>query len=206
MKEFQRYRDITRQYPELQGLRLVPFGLFLLFLGLQRLGLPYLGQQGDLTFTLPFLAFVIFLWFIIGRYYESTFGKVEPLSKRKAQLRLERFWFIGLVLCIVLENGLFRAGIDLRFSLIEDFIGLSFLWIGVKTHRWYYDLAGILTLIMSILPLVTRTGLGNQWFGSFGIVFSTGFGILYCLIGLLDHFRLVSSLHGWNGDADGRIE
>lgn len=192
MDDLQRIRQITRHYPELQGLRVVPLGLFFLVIALQRLNLlPWIGPEGDLSYTLPMMLLVFGLWFWIGRYYERNFGKVEPLRQDDRY----RFWstvfLVGFVGIIILENVLYRSHLGLPVSLIGLALGGAYLSVGLASQRWYYSLAGAVFLIASFLPWIMGVDLGNRMYGSLGIVhlFLLSGTLLVC--GLYDHFRLM---------------
>ena len=191
MQDIQRYRNIVRSYPALQGLRIIPLGLLFLILSLQRLNLPVLGRQGDCTITLPLLLVAFASWFWVGKYYEKTFGKVEGLVGRGRLFidgPLGLFVFIAVV---VLENILFQNHLGPPFSLIEFTTAAAVLYVGIKTQRWYYTLSGALVGIASFLPLILGVGVGDPIFGDFGMVFSILYGLIIIFIGVLDHLRLV---------------
>src|SRR5512138_3619162 len=192
MDAYKPFQEIARNYPALQGLRIIPFGVYILVLGLQRLGLPGLGQQGDCTITLPLLLVVAVLWFLIGRYYRERFGMVEPLPRRN-QAWKEIAMFAGTIGIILLENGLYRMGIKMPISIAEFGLAAMILVSGLTTHRWYYIVSGIILLAASGLPMVSPKGVADPVYGTFGLSFSVIFGICILAVGLLDHFKLVRS-------------
>lgn len=192
MDHLTRIRQITRDYPSLQGLRALPLGLFFLVIAMQRLEmLPWFGGEGDLSFTLPLLAVVIGLWFWFGRYYENTFGKVEPLRKSIRSTVLNIAFPIGFVGIIILENRLYASNGGPRISLIGLVLGATFLYSGWMSQRWYYSLAGIVLLIASFLPWMIGVGIENPVYGSMGIIHLFLLGGIILLTGLFDHFCLV---------------
>jgi hypothetical protein len=201
MLPYDRYSAFTRAYQSLQGLRLLPLGLFFLVMGFQQLGVSWLGKQGDCSITLPLLLAGFAAWFLIGRYYERTFGKVE-LAGPDLKGELKVFLFPAILIGVsIIENVLYRMGILLRVSLIELTIGIGWILAGRVTSRWYYTLIGVLTLIFSIIPLLVHTSVGDRMFGTFGIAFTFFFGVCMIFTALLDHFRLVSGFPRMNGDS-----
>lgn len=196
MDDLKRIQQITQYYPELQGLRTLPLGLFFLVIALQWLNLlPWLGLQGNLSLTLPLLILVIGLWFWIGRYYERHFGRVEALPKRGMEIALP----LLLIGVIILENVLYRLHLAPPVSLIGLALGGTYIYIGLASLRWYYSLAGAVFVIGSLLPWMLGVGIGNQMFGSLGIVQYILLGSILILTGLYDHVRLVQAFKGIQG-------
>jgi hypothetical protein len=78
------------------------------------------------------------------------------------------------------------------FSLIGLMISLLMIYSGIRTRRWYYWLVGLVLGVLNLLPLMA----GYTWktFGTFGFWWNTSLGLAFCILGLLDHFRLVSAL------------
>jgi hypothetical protein len=200
MPPYDQYSRFTRAYKSLQGLRSLPLGIFFLLMGLQQLGVTWLGEQGDCTITLPLLLACFAAWFLIGRYYARTFGNVElDMPDLKGELKIFIFPVI-LIAVIILENVLYRIGIPLPVSLIELTLGIGWIYAGRITSRWYYTLMGVLTVAFSFIPLLTDTSVGSRMFGTFGIAFTFFFGAAIIITALLDHFRLVGSFTPMNGD------
>ena len=191
MENLEHYRNAVRSYPGLQGLRIIPLGLLFLIFPLQLLNLPVLGRQGNCTITLPLLVAAIVSWFWIGKYYQKTFGKVEPLVDHKRLYVQGAITVILVIAVIVLENVLFRNRREPPFNMIEFIVALAALYAGIKTQRWYYSLGGLLMGAASFLPLILGVGAGDFIFGEFGACFDILYGLLIILIGILDHLRLV---------------
>lgn len=200
MERLNQIRQFTQHYPELQGLRMAPLGLFFLVSAVQRLGIfPWLGEQGDLTITLPLLILAFALWFWIGRYYERTFGKVEPLRKGSRSAIVGILVPLVLVGVIILENVLYRNNAAPPFSFIGLTVGAAYLYMGLVSQRWYYTVTGVILLAASFLPWIMGVGLGNPTFGSLGTVYQFLWGGLILLNGLLDHFRVVRAFDETRG-------
>ena len=191
MQDLERYRSAVRSYPALQGLRIIPIGLLFLIFPLQNLNLPVLGRQGNCTVTLPLLLAAIASWVWIGRYYEKTFGRVEPLAGRDRLPAAGLITLMIFIAAVALEFIIFRSHIDPHFSLIEFTASVAILYVGIKTRRWYYSLAGILIGIASILPLILAVRLSDTIFGEFGVIFCVLYGLSIVFVGALDHLRLV---------------
>ena len=195
MQDIDRYRTIVRSYSGLQGLRIIPLGLLFLIFPLQLLDLPLLGAQGNCTITLPLFVVAIGSWFWIGKYYEKTYGKVEPLVDHRKQTATIVITLIAFIAVIVLENVLFRNHLGPPFNLMEFAAASAALYAGIKTRRWYYTLWGGLIGVASFLPLILGVGIGDAVFGDGGVVFDILFGLTIIMVGVLDHLRLARYFH-----------
>lgn len=203
MNEMNRLRYITRYYSELQGLRMLPIGFFFLIIAVQWLEvLPWLGKQGDLTAILPLLIIAIALWYWLGRWYDRSFGRVEPLRGGLASAGSIAL-LVLLIGILVLENVLFQRNLDPPVSLLGLFISVIFLYSGVETRRWYFVLSGALLSFASLLPWIMGVGIGDSLYGSIGIIFMGLLGMIFIISGLLDHLRLVRSFEAAQGGHNG---
>jgi len=178
---------------------MIPFGVFILAIAPRDLGSNWLGGPGDCTFTLPMLLAAGGLWFLIGRYYKNTFGKVTPQTSPGRQVLESTGLGVGLVAVIVIENLWYRAWPGLPVSPIGLALAGLYLFLGVRDRRWYYTVFGGAMGIISLLPLFLGTTVGDPIFGTFGLVFSLVYGVGLVLTGLLDHFRLVRMLRPLDG-------
>src|SRR5262245_47883825 len=104
MYTLQRMRYITAQYTDLRGLAKIPVGLFLIIIMLE----PWMVTLGPLLSTLHVLVVLGSIWAIlrlperIRTYYDTTFGRVVPLSEPEqpgglAGLGHVRVWGIPIV-------------------------------------------------------------------------------------------------------------
>ena len=185
MQDLKRVRYVTSYFSALQGLKLVPLGLLFLLFAAQAAGWRGLGRQGDCTLTLPLLLVVIALYFVIGRYYDLTFGRVQYAARGVGDLAVLA-WVIGLVGAIVAEM-IWKPAV----SLIGLVIATGFVGGGFRSKRWYYIVLGGLTAGVSLLPIWLNSPLAGQYFGSFSFTFNFALGLTYLLGGLVDHLLLV---------------
>jgi hypothetical protein len=202
MQDLNHYRSAVRSYPALQGFRIIPIGLLFLIFPLQNLNLPVLGRQGNCTITLPLLLVAIASWFWIGRYYEKNFGKVEPLLDHDRRFITVPITLLVFIAAVVLEVVLSRNHLALPFSLVEFLVALAALYVGIKTRRWYYSLAGFLLGIACFLPLILAVDVGDPIFGEFGVFFNILYGLAIIFVGVLDHLRLLSYFPPKGADID----
>ncbi|MCC6189516.1 MAG: hypothetical protein IT318_10795 [Anaerolineales bacterium] len=182
MYDLQRVRFVTGQFYYLQGLRIVPIGLYLVLLATG-----WLGRQGDCTLQLPALLLALALYFVAGRYYERRFGRVQRQSQRAAE---------ALLVLVALIVFLAANAIDAVGQLPVSLTGLgmaSFLFAVYAVHgsryRQHYAILGVGMLVLSLLPLAWKqTGL------SLDRVLLGAFGLAYVVGGVLDHLLLTRTL------------
>lgn len=205
MHYMENIRSLTREYGTLQGLRTIPFGLFILALAPRKLGINWLGGDGDCTFTLPLFILGIALWLAIGRYYERAYGKVK-IETSSAHQGFETVGILVLLVgSIIAENLVYRIWPGLSVSPIGATLAIIFLILGINYRRYYYTIFGALMAIISCLPLVLHTSVADQIYGTFGFVFSLVFGVGILLTGILDHLRLERSLRTLTEILDGNL-
>ncbi len=197
----QSIRIFTHYYSSFQGLKNIPLGLFILVLGLQRLGLPFLGQQGDCTVTLPLLLLTLISYLVIERYYHRRFGKVTLRPSPRERFLDILFSIIIPALALVLEWILFRLHVFLQVSLVALSMGILIAGMGWLTRRWYYQAFGILMGLTGILPLIKNTSAWSPTYGTFGLIFDAVFAFGILSTSLLDHRRLLGMLHVEEGAA-----
>ena|ERR1035437_5296759 len=165
-----RLRFVASHFESLQGLRGVPFGVYLLLAWV----IKFLGWPTGCEVLTLALCTAASWW--AKAYYERRLGHVETLGQSR-RLML----FIGLTaLCVYL---------DLTFH--RNFFGWllgAWFWIGFwgsSGRRWYYLLPGTLLVVLAAMLRQPYTGEYNWLFGA-SIVF----------VGILDHILLVRSLPG----------
>lgn len=198
MQDLDRIRYITHYYDALKGLKAVPFGLFMLVMAARGLGWTGLGKEGDCTYTLPLLLFVIALYFAADRYYTRRFGYVRvsnPQVNMLASLGLVALFFGIIALEVVVKPPI---------SLIGLFIGAALVYSGLRTRRVYYSAAGVVMCLVSLVPLLLPAFHSAGPFATFGFFWNFALGVTWVALGLADHFRLVRSFKTIEGEPDAR--
>jgi hypothetical protein len=185
MQDLKRVQYVTAYYSALQGLKLVPFGLLFLLFAAQAGGWNGLGRQGDCTLTLPLLLVVIALYFVIGRYYDRTFGRVQYMRKGAGDLAVIAFVavFVGAIVAEIIWKP--------SVSLIGLVMAMGFIGGGVSSRRWYYIVLGSLTAGVSLLPIWLSGPFAGRYVGSFSFTFNFTLGLTYLVGGLVDHYLLL---------------
>lgn len=187
----QRVRYVAKNYRELQGLKSVVAGLFLLFVvALYDGWLPGSAWvlNSFLVLLLPFCMFgvVAILFRNIQRYYERTFGHVEPNPDHTRRERQKGMLiYFSLILSYFLDRA-WQPLISIGGLVFAGFL-LVMAWPN-RTYQVHYIVTAVLLTGLSLLPLVgisldsTRT------------VISVAAGLMLIVIGCIDHVLLVRTL------------
>ena len=191
-KGLRRVRYVTINYASLQGLKMVPLGLWLWLWAAGEAGWwPWRNGWNPLLGLLA-LPPALVLRLVVGAYYARVFGRVRSTSQR-----MGRTLFTGAMLIVVgfpwlLISGCADAGLQPPVSVLGlTAAGLLALWCSTgRLHRQYL-VAAALIAVVSLLPLL-RIISRDRLFG--GVLCAT-FGTVLVVGGVLDHLRLARSLN-----------
>ena len=154
MNSINQTRFLAANYSSLQGLRVVPFGLLLLFVSLWANGQK--GRASDLSLPLTLLVVLGICYFAIDWYYQHFYGRVQ---RSPASLRTD--YIIGTAAAILslgafildsAERFPFSAlGLVFAFFTLEEYIRMSVRY----QSRYYYPylLLSAILAVVSVLPL-----------------------------------------------------
>ena len=180
-----RVRYITRNFDALQGLKMVPFGLYFL-----AMGAGWLGKQGDLSLSLPAFVLTLLVYWLTGRYYTRNFGRVN--SERS---NLVNNFFLPLAVILILWVA---AAVDYSMRLPVSAFGLTLAiilliwwWLQEQRTRIHYAVMAGLIALISLAPL---GGVGEGWLiiQPPGTLFHLLIGAIFVIGGILDHLILVN--------------
>ncbi len=189
MQDLKKVRYVTSHFSSLQGLKMVPWGLLFLVFAAQDGGYAWLiGRQGDCTLTLPLLLAVVALYIAIGRYYDRTFGRVQPTRGGVGDLAV--VVFVAVLIGAIVAEMMWKPPV----SLIGLVMAAGFIGGGWRSGRWHYVALGGLTAGVSGLPLWLHVPLTDKYFGSLGFTLKLALGLTYVVGGLIDHYLLVRAL------------
>jgi hypothetical protein len=189
MQNLERVRYFTSHYEAFKGLKMVPFGIFMILLSTRGLGWTWLGKEGDCTYTLPLLFVMIGLYFAASRYYDHHFGVVQSR-------RVEYSWLYGILLLSVFFGAVvLEVAITPPFSLIGLTIGGLLIWVGISTKRQWYLGAGIVMILFSLLSGFLGSNAPGNSFSTFGFWWNFTLGLVWVVLGLMDHWRLVKEFN-----------
>ena len=198
MKNLNEVRFVATNYFNLQGLRMVPFSLLLVLVGLWANWAKYpVSVINYLVLGLMLVACAI-LFYGINRYYLRVFGQVKRTPE---SLRLE---WLGQAVSGVLALGAFWLDVSVKLPLsligllfaaamLADYIRIT--WLVKGRFLLYYPIGALLIVVVSLLPLL---GLPDWWHAVglrsqiFGIAITLG--VVYILAGIWGHVFLVRTL------------
>jgi hypothetical protein len=192
MQDLDKIRRITINFSALQGLKIIPLGLLLIAVSLWTNSRS--GPRRDLLFPGGCIVAAYFLYWLVTRYYDRTYGTIQPTP---AQRRSEIVWSIlgGVV-------GLLAFLLDISYRLPVSFVGLllaaciplenlRLTWqIGIRVEPLKIISAGFLAVFSLVLPIAEI----NWWeiFGiramMLGVLILTG--LVFIVIGIWEHSRL----------------
>lgn len=195
--ELIKIRFMAANYSKLQGLRVIPVGLFVLFTAIW----DNAGLQGDLSgLCYSLIGFALLTW-LADRYYVTAFGRIQQTSiQRKRDLILS---IVSLVLALP------AFAFDTARILPISVFGLVFAAMILFMNFWQSSdsaneqsfarhpenlLFALLLLGFSLLPLA-----GLDWWKTFGLRsqetgMMTVLGTLLVIMGLWGHVRFVRIL------------
>lgn len=198
MNTIKEIRFITTNYYNLQGLRLVPLGLLLVYVCIWANGASYPIEPS--YFTSLILVMVITLLAALGvdRFYKRFFGVVKQTPESR---NLEAMlWFVGGILAtaafwldVSFSLPLSLVGLVAGLGLIADYLRIT--WLVKGRFLLYYPIGAVIIMIISLLPVFGLPG----WWHVFGLraqMFAIAFslGIFTLIAGICSHLSLIKSL------------
>lgn len=178
-----RIRYTTRNFESLQGLKMVPFGLFFMVMGAG-----WLGEQGNLSLSLPAFLLTILAYWLIGRYYDRNYGRVNSERTSLANKILFPLVVLGLWFTTALDYWL-RLPVSI-FGLTLAVVLFGWWWLQEQRMRTHYAIMAGLIALISLAPLV---GIGEGWsiIQPPETLFHLLVGVILLVGGILDHLILV---------------
>ena len=197
MNKLTQMRFVTENYEMLQGLRMIPFGVWFLAMALGEFTDIGFLQQGRLDYSLILLLAVGGLYWWIGQYYARSYGTVTHLPKSLGQ-KVMSVWplllfVVGIVVDIWLMLPVSFLAITLSIYFFVPFIQ------ALPLVRIHYALAGLALLLLSFMPLFVGPSLKMQFFAPTGAYFLLGLGLALMMAGILDHLWLRNMMQSHQG-------
>lgn len=189
--DYSRITYVTKYYDTLQGLRLVPLGIWFLLGAAGRLGwLPGFGS-GRLDFTGLTLLGVALLYYLIGQYYNRHYGIVHQHKHRYE--KTAGILMVVTLMAAILIDVYWQPAISF-FSLTAGGFYTYTYFMAARPYRPYYLVIAALFFVISVLPLLLALPLNHALVGSGGILFYTVLGSSLIVTGILDHLMLAHTL------------
>lgn len=192
---YNQIRFMAANYSKLQGLRLVPIGLFVTSVAIWTI-----DHQGDLSLPIVSALASTLLYWWIDRFYANALGRIHPTTRIRIWDTTASVLFGGLaLLAFWLDTAqdlpFSTLGLVVAASLFEDFWRTTHS-VKERSFSLYPEnlTAACLILILSFLPLTGLTwweilGFPSQFLGMLTIV-----GILLILAGIWGHIRFLRIL------------
>ena len=193
MNSIRQTHFIAQNYPHLQGLRSVPYGMCLLSItlwaNLQQ------GPARDLTLPILIALACLGLYILVDQYYNRRYWRVKRMITHAE-------WVLQAA-CAVLALTAFI--IDTRSAINISLLGLVFAVVFAFTGFWYWRPAValfasnlVLAMVFALLSLSPLVGI-SDWWSIFGVkhsllAFTLLFGIFGVLGGIIAHIYFIRSL------------
>jgi hypothetical protein len=190
IRDMQLLRYAVASYSSLPGLRMTPYGFYILVwtvLAKQLLPVPdWLAQLAQATSGLWLVPIFAVVYILVHRYYQRAFGRVSPLVRSS-----RRFWLTLLGMGLALMTAIF-VDKNLRlpvmtFGLTLSAIVFVSLWPKRPYSLHYLVMAGVVAGI-SLLPLW-----GVFQPDQYATVGLLGLGTICLLGGIIDHLLLLKA-------------
>jgi len=192
MQKLTQMRYVTENFELLQGLRMVPFGLWFLIMAVGDLAQIPALKQGRLDYPLLLLIVIGGLYWWIGAYYARAYGQVNQRAKSAGQKLLAGWplllFIAGIAVDVLLELPVSFLAIALSFYFFVPFIK------ALPLLRVHYAFIGLVMLCLSLMPLFVTGSLKLEFFAPSGAYFLLGMGLALIVASILDHFWLRSMM------------
>lgn len=185
-------RNITSNFNNLQGLKVIPIGIFYLLLAVRNLG--WLGNKDDIAIYLLLLCAAVGSFFIIQRYYTRLYGRVIPASENHRH----DFWLViiavaVILLAMILDTLLFYTA-NLFFSLQALAWSGFFLYMAYWLKRGHYIIYSAMFLGISFLPVFGVVSKALLFDYKEGVIGFALVGLTFVVGGWVDHLYMVRNL------------
>lgn len=195
MENLERMRIITAHYRSLQGLRMLPWWLWMLALSAVNplVGLPQGRLDYQCLLLVPGFVIAWLLSRLIGNYYERAFGRVEGLSSQDRTAG----WLRGILFVILIYIGFV---IDTLRWMPVSVLGLIFavafftLWWRSGRILTHHLVTAVLFAGFALLPLFVVPA-DEHWYDFFGdFALSIVSSVILIINSVLGHITLVRNL------------
>ncbi len=193
MSNYQKTRWITKNFENLKGLLVVPFGIYFLFLAAWNyleLGISPTGKDIGIPSVMIILTFLAAI--VIDRYYSREMGRVKSTNNIMIFL-LILFIFAAFVLVDYLD--LFINS-KLKHPISFTSIGWAILFAVpfFARKQTVYIVFSLALLLLAFLPTIGLTPYKMVFSDQAGVwgYLVIGLGLIFC--GLVDHYTLIKLL------------
>ena len=203
MQDLKRVRFVTENYHNLQGLKMVPLGLWFVAAGAGDAGWwPWFFKTGRPVSHLLGLGLAWFLSWLIGRYYKYNYGQVQPSPQTQRKGRLVTIVGLPALLIALAVDWSMKLPVSLVALLITAYFLTAYLCSSGRFRKHYVVIA-LLFAGLGLMPLLLRVPLSDRIWGPGGVMFTLLLGLGLIAGGILDHLLLVRTLKPLPEASDG---
>lgn len=189
MNNLHKMKWITKNFENLKGLLILPFGFFFLFLATWnylKLGITETGK--DIDFPSLMIILIILATILIDRYYANTMGRVKSTSNLKNILVIIFMFIMFFIVDYV--DMLMNSQLKQPVSLTSIAWALLFAYPFFSRKQTVYLIFSLALFLLAFFPtigLIPYKMIFNDLYGVWGY-FLIGLGMIVC--GLVDHYTL----------------
>ena len=189
MNDLHKMKWITKNFENLKGFLLLPFGIYFLFLAtwnFLKLGITETGK--DIGFPSLMIILTILATILIDRYYANTMGRVKSTSNLKIMLIIIFMFIMFFIVDYldVLMNSQFKQPVSITsiaWASLFTFIFFS----RKQTVYIIFSLALFLLAFFPTIGLIPYKMVFNDQDGVWGYLL---IGLAMIVGGLVDHYTL----------------
>lgn len=201
MNDLHKMKWITKNFENLKGLLILPFGIFFLFLATWnylKLGITETGK--DIGFPSLMIILTILATILIDRYYANTMGRVKSTSNLKIILMIFFILFMYFIVDYldVMINSQLKQPISLT-SIAWAFLFAYFFFSRKQTVYIIFALALFLLAFFPTIGLIPYKMVFNDQYGVWGYLL---IGLAMIVGGLVDHYTLNKLLPAQPGNEE----
>ncbi len=195
MEDLKRMRVIAAHYRSLQGLRMLPWFLWLLVIGVVNpvMGLPQGRLDYQCLLMMPGIAVPWLLSRLIGAYYDRVYGWVEGLPPRSHPVEV----LANVLSVVIVYIGFVIDTFEwIPISVLGLIMAAAFLaeWWRSDRLLTHSVVFAVLLVLLSLLPLAGNPADGHWTHLLDGFIVLIVPGIILSISSVLNHVALVHNL------------
>lgn len=193
MNDLHRMKWITKNFENLKGLLLLPFGIYFLFLAtwnFLELGITQTGK--DIGFPSLMIILTILATILVDRYYSREMGRVQ--SSSNFMIFLNIFFLLFVFFMVDYLDMWINSQLNRPVSFTSIAWGFLFAFPFFSRKQTVYIIFSLALILLAFLPTIgwiPYKMVFNDQYGVWGYML-IGFGLI--IGGLVDHYTLKKML------------
>lgn len=201
MNELQKTRWITKNYENLKGLLIIPFGIFFLFLATWNyfeLGITETGK--DIGIPSIMIILTILATILINHHYSQTMGSVKTINN----LRIVLIIFVLFLVFIMADylDMVLNSQLEQPISITSIAWALLFGYTFFSRKQTVYLIFSLLLFLLAFLPTIGMIPYKMVFDNQNGVWGYVLVGVGFIVGGLVDHFTLKKLLPSQPGSLE----